>query len=125
YDVVFGKLAASSLRTFYGLMAVLPVLAIPLLMGGVTAAEFSGVVLVLLNALFFSLASGMFVSAISRHERKAMGGTLLLILLVAAGLALVGFAVSGGVMPGNARFFLLCPVLAVVLAVYSILLCRW
>src|SRR5204863_2368891 len=77
YDVVFGKLAASSLGAFYGMLAVLPVLAIPLLMGGVTAAAFWRVVLVLLNTLFFSLASGLFISAISRHEQKAAGVSLL------------------------------------------------
>src|SRR5882762_9334344 len=35
FDVVAGKLVASSLNTFYGLLAILPMLAIPLLMGGV------------------------------------------------------------------------------------------
>src|SRR5882724_7405645 len=38
YDVVFGKLVATSLNSFYGLLAVFPVLAIPLLLGGVTNA---------------------------------------------------------------------------------------
>src|SRR5204863_5127588 len=43
YDVLLGKLAASSLDTLYGLVGIVPVLAIPLLMGGVTAAEFARV----------------------------------------------------------------------------------
>src|SRR5262249_39560783 len=64
YDVVLGKLAATSVGAFYGLLAILPVLAIPLMMGGVTAAAFWRVALVLLNTLFFSLASGILVSAI-------------------------------------------------------------
>src|SRR5439155_13703005 len=76
YDVVLGKLAATSLGAFYGMLAVLPVLAIPLLTGGVTAGTFWRVALVLLNTLFFSLACGIFVSAISKNERKALGGTL-------------------------------------------------
>ena len=33
YDVVFGKLAATSLHVFYAMVAIFPVLAIPLLMG--------------------------------------------------------------------------------------------
>src|SRR5213079_350047 len=37
YDVVLGKLAATSLGALYGLLAAVPLLAIPLLMGGVTA----------------------------------------------------------------------------------------
>src|SRR5437660_12391720 len=36
YDVVLGKLMANSLPAIYGLLAVLPLLALPLLMGGVT-----------------------------------------------------------------------------------------
>src|SRR5215470_19128359 len=36
YDVVLGKLAATSLRALYGLVAIVPVFAIPILLGGVT-----------------------------------------------------------------------------------------
>jgi hypothetical protein len=79
-DVVFGKLAASSLNSFYGLLAVVPLLAMSLLLGGVTFMEFSRMVLVLLNALFFSLSVGLFVSTVSRNERKAMFGTVLAVL---------------------------------------------
>jgi hypothetical protein len=79
YDVVLGKFFASSLTSFYVLLAMLPALAIPVLLGGVTGAEFWRLVLSLINALFFSLTTGMFVSAISRHERKAWVGTFALI----------------------------------------------
>jgi len=126
YDVVLGKLTATSLGAFYGLLAVLPVLAIPLLLGGVTAAGFWRVVLVLLNTLFFSLASGMFVSAISRHERKAMGGTLLIVLFVAGGLPLIGFGVgeaTGKAIPPG--FFLPSPGFALFLASTSSALPVW
>ena len=37
HDVVLGKLVATSLRGFYGLLAVFPVLAVPLLLGGTTS----------------------------------------------------------------------------------------
>src|SRR5260221_4470234 len=49
YDVVLGKMAATSVRGFYGLLAVFPVLAIPLLIGGITNGEFWRMVLVLVN----------------------------------------------------------------------------
>src|SRR5882762_353877 len=39
YDVVLGKLAATSVNAFYGLLAIFPVMAIPLLLGGVSPAE--------------------------------------------------------------------------------------
>src|SRR6266404_6036589 len=82
HDVVLGKLAATSLDAFYGLIAIFPVLAIPLLLGGVTFGEFWRMTLVLANALLFSLATGIFVSAISRDARKAMAWTFILILLI-------------------------------------------
>src|SRR6266700_4122943 len=71
YDVVLGKLAATSLDAFYGLIAILPVLAIPLLLGAVSIQEFLRMSLVLTNTLFFSLAAGIFVSSMGRGPRKA------------------------------------------------------
>src|SRR5258708_6626596 len=86
YDIVFGKLAATSLNGFYGLLAVFPVLAIPLLMGGVTNGEFWRMVLVLVNTFLFSLAIGIFVSALSRDARKALGANFILLFLLTWGL---------------------------------------
>src|SRR4051812_42018124 len=63
YDVVLGKLVATSLGGFYGLIAVFPVMAIPLIMGGITNGEFWRMVLVLVNTFLFSLAIGIFCSA--------------------------------------------------------------
>ncbi len=86
YDVVLGKLLATSLRGAYALLAVFPILAITLVMGGVTGAAFWKTVLALVNALLCSLAAGLLVSALSRDSHKAMSGTvLLLLLLVGAG----------------------------------------
>ena len=86
YDVVLGKLLVTSLRGFYALLAVFPILAITLLLGGVTGEEFWKAILALINAMFVSLSAGMFVSALSREAQKAMGGTLvLLVLLIVVG----------------------------------------
>src|SRR5664279_5746157 len=85
YDVALGKLLATSLRCFYALLAVLPILAITMFMGGVSGALYWKGALALVNALFFSQAAGMAVSAISRDSQKAMMGTLLLLLLLAVG----------------------------------------
>jgi ABC-type transport system involved in cytochrome c biogenesis permease component len=94
YDVVLGKLVANSLRAFYGLVAILPVLAIPILMGGVSAGQFWRVALALVNALLFSLAVGMCVSAVSRVERKAVGATTMLVLGAALGPEIIGEVVA-------------------------------
>src|SRR5204862_5081466 len=72
YDVVLGKLTATSVSSFYRLLAIFPILAIPLLLGGVTPGEFQRMILVLVNTLLFSLTAGMFVSAISQQAQKAL-----------------------------------------------------
>lgn len=90
FDVVLGKLAATSLNTFYSLVAVFPVLAVSLLLGGVTREEVGRMVLVLINTMLFSLSAGMLCSAITRNARAAMSATFLLIALVNAIPPLVG-----------------------------------
>ncbi len=82
YDVVLGKLAANSVNAFYSVMAVVPVLAIPLLMGGLTPGEFGRMALVTLNCLFFSLTLGIAVSSLSRSAQKATLATLAFILAI-------------------------------------------
>ena len=85
YDVTGGKLLATSLRGVFALLAVFPILAVTLLMGGVTGVQFWQTTLALINALVCSLAAGMFVSAISRDPQRALAGTLFLLLLWTAG----------------------------------------
>jgi ABC-type Na+ efflux pump permease subunit len=89
YDVVLGKLMATSLNSFYGLLAIFPPLAIPLVIGGVTVGEFWRLVLALINTLFFSLATGFAVSAGSHDERRAWTGTVVLVLGFTLGPALL------------------------------------
>ncbi len=84
YDVVLGKLAASSLTAIYGLLALLPVLAIPMLMGGVPLMLFLNAVLLLVNSLFFSLVAGLCVSSFTRLDQNARAGTVLLLLCIIA-----------------------------------------
>jgi ABC-type transport system involved in multi-copper enzyme maturation permease subunit len=85
YDVALGKLLANSLRSFYALLAVLPILAITLLMGGVTGAQYWKATLALVNALFVSLAAGLAVSVVSRDSQKALTATFFVLLVLALG----------------------------------------
>jgi ABC-type transport system involved in multi-copper enzyme maturation permease subunit len=95
YDVALGKLLATSLRCFYALLAVLPILAITMFMGGVSGALYWKGALALVNALFFSLAAGMAVSAVSRDSQKALMGTLLLLLLLTLGGPAADLVIAG------------------------------
>lgn len=90
YDVVVGKLFANSLNAFYGVLAVVPVLGLPLLLGGVTVGEFGRVAAVLVNTLYFSLCVGMFASSVSKSNRKAIVATFLIVLLFLGGLPAMG-----------------------------------
>ncbi len=94
YDIVLGKLAATSLNAFYAVVAVVPVLALPLLMGGITPGEFGRMALVAVNTLFFSLTLGLFVSSLSRSANGAAGMTMLAILFFTALLPAVGAALA-------------------------------
>jgi ABC-type transport system involved in multi-copper enzyme maturation permease subunit len=89
YDVVSGKLVASSINVFFGLLAVFPVLGLAMLVGGVTWPEFCRLQLVFITTLFFSLGVGMFVSSISRDARQAIMRALLIVLIFGGVLPLV------------------------------------
>ena len=108
YDVVLGKMFSGSLRSFYGVLAVLPVLALPLLMGGVTNAQFWRTVFALLNILIFSLSCGIFFSAICRRTSQSIFFTLLLLLSIT--LAPLIYFWMGGT---NETFSLTSPAFAI------------
>jgi hypothetical protein len=85
YDVVLGKLLATSCRCVFALLAIFPVLAGTQLLGGVEGGQFWRVILALLHTLFFSLTVGIFISSISRHPQKALAGTLALLFILVGG----------------------------------------
>ncbi len=84
HDIVVGKLVATSLLAFFAMLAVFPIMAVPLLMGGVSAGEFWRLVLVLIVTLFFSLGLGMFSSVLNRESRQSMAATLFALILLTA-----------------------------------------
>ena len=72
YDVVLGKLASQLVYLGYGLLAIIPAAALPMLFGGVTGGELWRISLALANLLFFALATGIFASTLSRQAGRAM-----------------------------------------------------
>jgi len=120
YDVVLGKLVASSINGVYSLLSMVPILAICLLFGGVSGRQFGLTVLVLLNTLFCSLALGCWVSTWFENGRRAQLVTVLLLLGLCLGpwlaLWLVGLRTDFSAAP-NYAWALPSPVLALVIAV--------
>ncbi|MEW6304656.1 MAG: ABC transporter permease subunit [Verrucomicrobiota bacterium] len=77
WEIILGKLATHGLTVAYQFLGALPVLALPLLLGGVTWNNYARMILAVLNAAFFSLAAGYFISAISQRQRTAIVATFL------------------------------------------------
>ncbi len=100
WDVVVGKFAAMALSAFNGLLVLLPIMAIPLMLGGVELAEFWRMVLALVNALFFSLALGLSLSAFVTDYSRALAGTLVLLALFGLGLPAISLSISASPYAG-------------------------
>jgi hypothetical protein len=88
-DVAFGKLASNSLQAIYNLVAIFPVMTIPLLLGGLTGKEIFRMSLTLVGTLLFSLTVGLLVSTWSKHDRKAQAGTFSILLGITGGVPLL------------------------------------
>ena len=80
YDVVVGKLAASSVHAFFGLLAVAPIMGLPVLIGGVEFRTFLLIFTALVTTLFFSLSAGLLVSAFCKRVHFVIIGTFLVVL---------------------------------------------
>lgn len=91
YDIILGKLAATSIQGVFSLLAVLPIMAVPILLGGVTGTQLLRTGLCLLLTLATSLGWGLLVSTLNRDSQRAMGFTLGGLFV----LSLVGYAVDG------------------------------
>ncbi len=94
YDITAGKLVAHSLSCFYGLTAALPILAIPLLFGGVTIHQFIRISLALFDCLFLSLSIGILASSMYQEARKSMSLTALVLAILSFGFPLMDIIVA-------------------------------
>jgi hypothetical protein len=85
WDITLGKLASSGLAAFYAGLALVPLLMLPVLAGGVSGPEAARAGVELLAVVLFALAAGLAASA-REHERgralrraaRWLAGTVLL-----------------------------------------------
>ena len=82
WDIVAGKIAARGLRAVYNLLAIFPILALTLFLGGVTGQQVSAISFTLFVCTIFSLAGGMFISSRGVRERNVLLGTVLFLLVM-------------------------------------------
>ncbi len=85
-DVVLGKLLAQATYAFYALLAIMPMLALPFLEGGLQGREFGFEMLALTNTLFFSVCLGLLVSSLLTHSRQATNVAMVVALCFWLGL---------------------------------------
>jgi ABC-type transport system involved in cytochrome c biogenesis permease component len=104
YDVVLGKLCANSVRSFYCLLATVPVVSLAVVMGGVNATEVWRTVLALLNVFFFSQAAGLLISTLSRDHRRATAGTAAVLVAYFIGIPLLMEFLRYKNFPGTAAW---------------------
>ncbi|MGO8925843.1 MAG: hypothetical protein ACLQU3_02955 [Limisphaerales bacterium] len=93
-EIIGGKLCSSALASVYGLMAIFPMLALPLLMGGITFGHFARTVAGLLNGILFALAAGFLASVVCKRQFTAIALALGLTVSFAGGLMLGAAAAS-------------------------------
>lgn len=90
-DLLLGKLASRSLTSVLGLVALMPLLAFPLLTGGVSASEALRKALALLDTLFIALSIGLWASARGLERFRTACTALLLLAGLILGPLLLGF----------------------------------
>lgn len=93
-EIIAGKLCSGALASVYGLLAIFPMLALPLLMGGITFGHFARTVLGLLNGILFGLAAGFLASVTCKRQVTAIACGAGFTLAMAGGLSLGAAAAS-------------------------------
>jgi ABC-type transport system involved in multi-copper enzyme maturation permease subunit len=94
-DLLLGKFASSGLACLLGLVALLPVLALPLLSGGVSGGEAARTAAVLLNTLFLALSVGLWASARGVDRFRTARNALLVLAGLVLGPGLLGLLLPG------------------------------
>jgi hypothetical protein len=90
YDIVLGKLAATGVSLLYAVVALMPVLAVALVLGAVTSGDVFRVGLVSLNLLFFFCSLGLAASALCRQANASTSMAIFFTVVLNAAW-LVGF----------------------------------
>lgn len=108
-EIIGGKLCSTALSSVYGFMAIFPMLALPLLMGGITFNFFARTVVALLNAMGFALTMGFLASVICRRQFMAIATAMGLAVGVGGGLILAAAAFDSYVLTQPlAEWFAMC-----------------
>lgn len=91
-DILLGKFGSAGLTSICALAALLPLMMIPVLAGGVTGGEAFRKGLAILNTVFLALAAGLWASAAATEQARAVGRSVrVLAVLILVPLILTAF----------------------------------
>lgn len=93
WEVVLSKLVTVTWRGAQWLLAIMPLFALPILLGGVQGVDFVRLALVVANTLFWSVATSLWASARS----KGMFAALVITALLQGALAFIPLLVDLGI----------------------------
>src|SRR5205807_212726 len=101
-EIIGGKLCSSAVAAAYGLFAIFPLLALQMLIGGITLSHFWRTVLALVDAIFFSVAAGFLASSVCVRQFTAIASATGLALFFSAGL--MALVAAARALPGTTVF---------------------
>ena len=93
WDIVLGKLAAHAIPTVYSSLALIPILTLPLIFGGITAYQVYVVTITLIVCALLSLSLALAWSAFCMEGMRSAFGSVVSILTLTA-LGVLGFSLS-------------------------------
>jgi len=90
-DVVLGKLVTTISLYAFGALATLPVLTLPVILGGIQARQSFYLLIALANTALFSAAAGLLASAICVSRRRAASTATATVIFFLAALPITAF----------------------------------
>lgn len=82
-QILFGKLLSASALTVFGLLAFLPILSMPMLVGGVQFDQVVRLAVSLVAAILLSMSWGLYISATARNYLTSLAGAAMLAIIFA------------------------------------------
>lgn len=102
HDIVLAKGLAHGLRAFTLWLAVLPILTIPFIAGGVSATEALLSVMTNLSSLFWALGAGLIASALNKSRVRALAFAAVLAVVFLLGMLLFNVMIfTATINPGT------------------------
>ena len=83
FQILYGKLLSASALTVFGLLAFLPILSMPMLVGGVVFDQVVRLAISLVAAIFLSMSWGLYISATARNYLTSLVGAAALVIIFA------------------------------------------